>query len=428
MELKFEFLVFIIFILVSLFLIYLKPIELKYHDQKIKYKDPILNEILLENNFKRQDTTKLRYKLNKINDNDLDLVLAKLRNLSVRKLDNKGENKGENKEEISKKTNELNHENFSPTILSLSNEDKVTNKYKLFDMFNSKLGLEKTLEIIPLTYNLLKRGDYKSLMETCKYDNKPSYILKSNNDGINYIYISNNNFDDIYSQINNVNRFSTRQFSERICTKENLDNNRYTVAQKFIGNQLLINGYSLKLRLYIMISKYMGVTKGYIFRNGHIYYGNQKYNNNNLTRFNSVASKEMMYHNRSTETVNNVYKNCPRSLLELKNNCKDFNINSDKLLDNLENLGSIICKTCSCSLGNSLVSVKNESFGLYTIDVIVDNDLKPYLIKMSNIKPLIKPITEREKNIRKNVWNDTLERNNLIVDKDGKNGFKLIYE
>ena len=420
MELKFEFLVFIIFILVSLFLIYLKPIELKYHDQKIKYKDPILNEILLENNFKRQDTTKLRYKLNKINDNDLDLVLAKLRNISINKLDNK--------EEISKKTNELNKENFSPTILSLSNEDKVTNKYKLFNMFNSNLGLEKTLEIMPLTYNLLNRGDYKSLMETCKYDNKPSYILKSNNNGINYIYVSNNNFDDIYSQINNVNKFSTRQFSERICTKENLDNNRYTVAQKFINNQLLINGYSFKLRLYIMISKYMGVSKGYIFRNGHIYYSNQKYNVNNLNRFNSVASKEMMNHNRSTETVNNIYKNCPRSLLELQNNCKDFNINSDKLLDNLENLGSIICKTCSCNLGNSLISVKNESFGLYTIDVIVDNDLKPYLIKMSNIKPLIKPITEREKNIRKNVWNDTLERNNLIVDKDGKNGFKLIFE
>ena len=248
MELKFEFLVFIIFILVSLFLIYLKPIELKYHDQKIKYKDPILNEILLENNFKRQDTTKLRYKLNKINDNDLDLVLAKLRNISINKLDNK--------EEISKKTNKLNKENFSPTILSLSNEDKVTNKYKLFNMFNSKLGLEKTLEIMPLTYNLLDRGDYKSLMETCKYDNKPSYVLKSNNNGINYIYVSNNNFDDIYSQINNVNKFSTRQFSERICTKENLDNNRYTVAQKFINNILVfLKVIFLEMDIYIIVIK-----------------------------------------------------------------------------------------------------------------------------------------------------------------------------
>ena len=420
MNLKLEFLVIIIFILVSLFIIYLKPIEIKYHDQKIKHKDPILNEILLENNFKRQDTTKLRYKLNKMNDNDLDFVLAKFRNLTV--------NKNDNTESISKKTNELNQENFTPTILSLSNEDKVTSKYKLFNMFKSKLGLEETLKIMPLTHNLLKNGDYKNFMETCKYDNKPSFILKSNNNGINYLYVSNNNFDDLYSQLNNVNRFYTRQFSERICSKENLDDTRYTVAQKFINNQTLINGYSIKLRLYIMISKYMGATKGYIFRNGHIYYSNQKYNPNNLTRFNSIANKRNDHRNRSVENVNNIYKNCPRSLLELKDKCDNLNIDKNKLLDNLAHLGSVICKTSSLDLGNSLVSVKNESFGLYTIDVVIDNNLNPYLIKISNIKPLIEPITERERNIRKNVWNDTLELNNLIVDKDGKNGFKLIYE
>ena len=420
MDFKIELLVFIIFIIILLFTTYLKPVELKYHDQKIKYKDPILNDILLENNFKRQDTTKLRYKLNNINNNDLDFVLAKLRNISVSSLNNKENNP--------EKNNLLHNENFSPTLLSLSNEDKVTSKYKLFDMFKSRIGLKQTLEIMPLTYNLLKKDDYKSLMEICKYDNKPSYILKSNNSGINYLYISNNNFDDIYSQLNNVNRFYTRQFSERICSNKELDDTRYTVAQKFITNQLLINGYSIKLRLYIMISKYMGATKGYIFRNGHIYYSNQKYNINNLTRFNSVATKEMMHRNRSVENVNNIYKNCPRSLLELKDKCAELNIDCNKLLDNLAHLGNIICKTSSLELGNSLVSVKNESFGLYTIDVVVDNDLNPYLIKMSNIKPLIEPITEREKNIRKNVWNDTLEKNNLIMDKDGKNGFKLIYE
>ena len=420
MDFKIELLVFIIFIIILLFTTYLKPVELKYHDQKIKYKDPILNDILLENNFKRQDTTKLRYKLNNINNNNLDFVLAKLRNISVSSLNNKENNP--------EKNNLLHNENFSPTLLSLSNEDKVTSKYKLFDMFKSRIGLKQTLEIMPLTYNLLKKDDYKSLMEICKYDNKPSYILKSNNSGINYLYVSNNNFDDIYSQLNNVNRFYTRQFSERICSNKELDDTRYTVAQKFITNQLLINGYSIKLRLYIMISKYMGATKGYIFRNGHIYYSNQKYNINNLTRFNSVATKEMMHRNRSVENVNNIYKNCPRSLLELKDKCAELNIDCNKLLDNLAHLGNIICKTSSLELGNSLVSVKNESFGLYTIDVVVDNDLNPYLIKMSNIKPLIEPITEREKNIRKNVWNDTLEKNNLIMDKDGKNGFKLIYE
>lgn len=420
MDFKIELLVFIIFIIILLFTTYLKPIELKYHDQKIKYKDPILDDILLENNFKRQDTTKLRYKLNNINNNDLDFVLAKLRNIQVSALNNKENNP--------EKNNLLHNENFSPTLLSLSNEDKVTSKYKLFDMFKSRIGLKQTLEIMPLTYNLLKKDDYKSLMEICKYDNKPSYILKSNNSGINYLYVSNNNFDDIYSQLNNVNRFYTRQFSERICSNKELDDTRYTVAQKFITNQLLINGYSIKLRLYIMISKYMGATKGYIFRNGHIYYSNQKYNINNLTRFNSVATKEMMHRNRSVENVNNIYKNCPRSLLELKDKCAELNIDCNKLLDNLAHLGNIICKTSSLELGNSLVSVKNESFGLYTIDVVVDNNLNPYLIKMSNIKPLIEPITEREKNIRKNVWNDTLEKNNLIVDKDGKNGFKLIYE
>ena len=78
------------------------------------------------------------------------------------------------------------------------------------------------------------------------------------------------------------------------------------------------------------------------------------------------------------------------------------------------------------NLGNSLISVDNESFGLYELDVFFKDDYKPLILKISNVKPLDDP-TPIERKIRKNVWNDTLEKNNLIPDKDGLNGMKLIY-
>ena len=56
----------IIAIIIILLLIacnYLKPIRMKYFDQKISKQDPILENILLDNNYNKENKSVLRQKL-----------------------------------------------------------------------------------------------------------------------------------------------------------------------------------------------------------------------------------------------------------------------------------------------------------------------------------------------------------------------------
>jgi hypothetical protein len=231
---------------------------------------------------------------------------------------------------------------------------------------------------------------------------------------------------DFISQINNRNKFYIRQFSERINNYQLLNSLRYTIAQKFVSNQLTINKHLFKVKCYLLITRYNQETNGYLYKNGHIYYAKEKFNPLQINTSNTIASRKNMNFNRSKEQVKSIYRNMPKSIIQWKEYLEKNNMDFNLPLNNLVELNKVICHVCALNLGNSLISIDNESFGLYEVDVFFKDDNKPLLLKINNVKPFDNP-SPIESKIRRNVWNDTLEKANLIQDKDGLNGMKLIY-
>lgn len=387
---------FIGFIVICIFLImhYANNDSLRFFNQISS--DNILNDILVENGFIKENTANLREKMGIQDENNVDLLMAKTKSL-----------------------NDFNHDdNFiKPTVLTLSDENRITQKYQLWNLFSKKLDEKDLLNILPETFNLLNAKDFKKLNEQSYYINNPEYILKSESS----TYVSNNDMGDLLKHINDTNRFHIRQFTERLCSYQKLNSLRYTVAQKYVKKQALINGFNFKVKCYLLITKYGGSTKGYLYKNGHIYYAKEKANPLHISRFNAIASREMMYMNRTPEQVRSIYQGMPRSILQWKKFLKSNTVP----LDNLVNLSKVVCDICDSEVGNSLVSVNNESFGLYELDVLFKDDYKPLLLKLVPVKQIENP-TAIEQKIRKNVWNSTLSETNLIQNNDS--GMKLIYD
>ena len=121
---------------------------------------------------------------------------------------------------------------FKKIILSLSNERRVTKKYFIWDSMEKKLGRDRAKLMMPETFNLKNPYEYKMLLENINRENNPKFILKSERDGPNGLYISNNDYSDLIRQLNNVNGYYNNIFSPAFKRKNNLDKNRYTVAQR----------------------------------------------------------------------------------------------------------------------------------------------------------------------------------------------------
>ena len=122
---------------------------------------------------------------------------------------------------------------------------------------------------------------------------------------------------DFIRQINNRNKYYTRQFSERIENYQRLNSIRYTIAQRFINNQLLINNHHFKVKCYLLITRYNQETNGYLYKNGHIYYAKERFNPLQINRFNTIASRNNMFYNRSKEDVQSIKALANRSLVIL---------------------------------------------------------------------------------------------------------------
>lgn len=398
-----------IFVAITVFLIYhiytrLYPTRLAFYSEDLRKHDPLLIETLKENNF---EETK------EIGQNS-DLLVSKPRN--IRK---------EMKRDADSKIHNILR--FKKIILSLSNERRVTKKYFIWDSMEKKLGRDRAKLMMPETFNLKNPYEYKMLLENINRENNPKFILKSERDGPNGLYISNNDYSDLIRQLNNVNGYYNNIFSPAFKRKNNLDKNRYTVAQRIVENPLTVNDRIFKMRVYVLIVKNMGKTYGYLFRNGHIFYAKEKWNPNNLNNYNSLASKEMMNHNRSQKQVELIYKNYPRTIQQLKKWLIANDYDQIKLLDNIVEMSKVVCYICHQNVGNLVASVNNLSMDMFTLDVTIDENMKPWLLKMSRTKELKNP-TESETIMRKKCWKDALRVSNLLRNIDGQNGFTLIWE
>ena len=170
---------------------------------------------------------------------------------------------------------------------------------------------------------------------------------------------------------------------------------------------LLIKNRVFKLRLFLFIKCKKGIKDIYIHKQGSAFYGKEIYNENNLTYENIVANA-YWFNAISLVDVQAFLNKYPRNLVQVKKYFNKNKINSKKIFNDIKSLlkkttNTLKEKICTVSKLNNNIKV-----GLFGIDIIIDNNLKPWLIEM-NVSPSSTAFDKLGEEQKKQVWVDTMK-------------------
>lgn len=283
-------------------------------------------------------------------------------------------------------------------IFGINGCDTIVSKNKIWESLLNCNGREHASRLMPESF-VLEDDDEMKLFEK-KFDpfQNQIYILKKNiqrKEGLKL----------------------TRNYQDIMEAKKD----DYKVVQKYITNLYLINQRKVNLRIYLLVVIKDHTIYFYMCKNGKCIYTNKKYNDNDLDFESNITS----YH-----LDMNVYTENPRTLDELKEYItKDLNEhNATTLFYRIE----LLMKEVSMCLSKNLYQSRNIkgsiSFQLFGADVIIDNDLHPYLLEL-NKGPDMSPRDEIDEQMKTAVQNDMFKILNIIKDeKKSDNSFLLVYQ
>eukprot|EP00298_Acanthocystis_sp_HF-20_P025301 c37171_g1_i1.p1 GENE.c37171_g1_i1~~c37171_g1_i1.p1 ORF type:complete len:331 (+),score=118.47 c37171_g1_i1:441-1433(+) len=188
-----------------------------------------------------------------------------------------------------------------------------------------------------------------------------------------------------------------------------------SIAQKYLKNPFLINGLKFDLRLYVLVTSYKPL-RVYFFDNGLTRFATKRYTNKigtikdrfrHLTNYSVNKFGDKFVPNMNAEEDD---KGSKWSWKGLRRYFKKHKINDKKCVRQIK---SLIIKTLIAA--ESRVShlmnfaPKNDScFELYGFDILLDNQLKPWLIEV-NLGPSLTTDSPLDKKIKGNLLEDVIK-------------------
>ena len=110
-----------------------------------------------------------------------------------------------------------------------------------------------------------------------------------------------------------------------------------------------------------------------------------------------------MNKNRTSSEVDSIYADYPRTFVKLQKYLDENNngIDSKELVTKITKYCKMAIHTAHKQIGNDKMMENNVSIDLYTIDLIIDSDFKPWIIKFKNAKSIQNPtnIVKKKLNI-----------------------------
>ncbi|XP_030567334.1 probable tubulin polyglutamylase TTLL1 isoform X1 [Drosophila novamexicana] len=257
---------------------------------------------------------------------------------------------------------------------------------------NTKLGIGGTrymhLDIIPMTFVL--PADYNLFVEEFHKNPASTWIVKPSDksQGVG-IYLIN--------KLSKLKRFAYEartfypHFHRDTC-----------VISKYIDNPLLIGGKKFDLRLYVLVTTFNPI-KAYLYNEGFCRFCTQRYD--------------------QTE-IDNVFMHLTNVSIQ-KNNVKEYNtIHGGKwsmqnlclYLDSIrgEGVSKQLSRRISETIRHSLDAVApvmandRHCFEVYGYDIIIDNNLKPWLIEI-NTSPSIHSTTKNDCTLKTRLIDNVLD-------------------
>ena len=173
--------------------------------------------------------------------------------------------------------------------------------------------------------------------------------------------------------------------------------NNFKIAQRFIGNSFLINNYKTNLRIYLLIKVENKKVDFFVNKKGKCLYANKKYSfKNEINYEENITSSNMDM---------NIYDANPHNFDDLKIYLEDNKIaNWNKIFNKILNIFKKLYKA-----GNNIL--KNQKynkiyFQLFGCDIILDNNLTPYLLEINKGPDMI-PKINKDYILKRKIYYDT---------------------
>lgn len=186
-----------------------------------------------------------------------------------------------------------------------------------------------------------------------------------------------------------------------------------SVISRYITNPLLINGHKFDLRIYVVVTSYEPL-RVYVYKEGLARFASEtystKFNKHNrymhLTNY-SINKKNVKFiQNEDKEQDDVGFK---WSLTAFCNHLEQVGIDMDLLWSRIYD---VILKTLACGESYILPAMKKNGmyrsncFEVFGFDVLIDSDLKPWLIEV-NLSPSLSPDSPLDHVIKTNLLADT---------------------
>ncbi|XP_008316914.1 putative tubulin polyglutamylase TTLL9 isoform X1 [Cynoglossus semilaevis] len=180
------------------------------------------------------------------------------------------------------------------------------------------------------------------------------------------------------------------------------------VAQRYIENPYLINGRKFDLRVYVLVSSYAPL-KAWLYRDGFARFSNTRFS------LNSIDDKYMHLTNVAVQKTAPDYdpeKGCKWQMQQLRRylTAKHGREAVETLFAEMDNIF-----VRSLQSVQKIIINDKRCFELYGYDILLDQDLKPWLIEV-NASPSYTPSGQEDYEMKCRLLEDTLN----VVDMEGR--------
>lgn len=362
-------------------------------------------------------------------------------------------------EPLIKKLNKFQRYNHFPCTWQLGRKDNLWRNYQEF----FKIYGKEYFNYLPKTYILPEN------LEKFKKEVHPHYIKDENHSNINtkdnnLMVIDEENFintNQDYNSNEEENKISSMEVNSNsnsnneIKTKNQVKKQMYIIkpvassrgrgiklmtsiysvpskclVSKYIENPLLINKKKFDLRLYIVITSFAPL-KIYLYQEGLVRFCSEEYSDevsnphNKYVHLTNYTINKSSTHFDSKVSTTDECTGSKWSLAALRSYFEQSNMDYDKLFKDIHD---IIVKTVitisdkTIQTTDKLISHENCLFELYGFDVLIDRNLKPWLMEV-NLNPSLNCDTDLDLRIKSMLMTDIftligLEPYSHLVDKD----------
>ena len=310
-------------------------------------------------------------------------------------------------------------------LIHVSNDKVIMDRNSLWKLFCRKGGRSFASEYIPEIFIICQDSasdDYEEFLK--RKTEWPSlmfrpFILKNEaKNDTEGLYMTQSDLEDGLKELKN-NNLLTRTFATQLGSVYNL---QYTVIQKVLSNPYIHMSRGFKLELYIAFTSEGGKTSGHCFHDGLVYWTRSRWNPNDQTIDNTVASRSLMRKGRTREKYERVYSRYPRTLQELMKALG--NEKSRAMFSDVLRVLKKMCEVCCKEIGNEFTD--NSTSGLYAVEVALDDKSRAWLLQISK-PPGYSDTQAHETKLRTEVWEDLFKIQNVILTQN-ESKFSTIYE